>query len=54
MTANDAISPPLAVVFLATPAWIHNVQDIGSYFLMAGGAVLLVLQILYYWKQLHK
>ena len=54
MTNRDALSIPLAAISLITPGWIQFLQNFWSVVLPAAGAVLVVLQICYYWKQLRK
>jgi|GEM_PF-4383022 len=54
MNHHDAISVPLAVISIFSPAWIHHLQDIWSIILPAGGAILLCLQIVYYWRMIFK
>lgn len=53
MTHRDAINIPLSVAALATPSWITELQNFWAIILPVAGGILLILQILYYWKMLR-
>jgi hypothetical protein len=57
MTTRDAAAFPLSIGSLTYNWWHHiidNLPTMAGYVLPALGGVLLVLQILYYWKMLKK
>lgn len=51
MSARDSVSFPLIFLSFSAENWIPLLQDFWSIVLPAGGAVLLTLQIIYYWNK---
>lgn len=51
MTTHDAVNPPLIIAAFYSPVWIHQLQDFWAVVLPIGGAILVVLQIVYYWNK---
>lgn len=57
MTTRDAAAIPLSIGSVTYNWWHHIIEGIpvaGAYFIPVAGAVLIVLQIIYYWKMIHK
>lgn len=54
MTNHDFITPPLVISALTAPTWLHYLNDVWAVLLPVGGMILLVLQIVYYWKHIKK
>jgi len=54
MSHRDAATLPLLFLSFSAPRWIEFIQTFWSIVLPAGGAILLILQIAYYWKALRK
>jgi hypothetical protein len=50
MSSRESFSFPLIVAAISTPSWIQLVQNFWAFVLPAMGAVLVAVQIRYYWK----
>jgi hypothetical protein len=54
MTHRDVATFPLLFLSFSAPNWIQLLQNFWSVALPIGAAVLLILQIIYYYKQIRK
>jgi hypothetical protein len=54
MTHRDILTFPLVFASFSAPSWIELLQNFWSVVLPAGAALLVVLQIIYYWQRIKK